>query len=90
MALSDRELKHLMDCMHTCSGSVINAHEILSNPDDEPPEILEMAEKLKEEHALKLARDYNAFIYEIIDRRNACGNFQYPFEPFDEWGKRDS
>mgnify|MGYP000058615994 CR=1 FL=1 len=89
MALTDREMKHLMDCMHTCSGSVIFAHNTLNDPDEDNAELLEMTEKLKEEHSLKLARGYNTFIYEFIDRRHASGNFQYPFEPFDEWGRKD-
>ena len=86
----DREMKYLMDCMETSAGTVINAHQILNDPEEDNAEILDLAEKLKDEHALRLARLYRDFIKEIIGRRQATGNFQYPFDPFDEWGvKKD-
>lgn len=85
--MNDRQMKHLMDRMHTLSGSIINAHEALNEPGEDNQEVIEMAERLKGESSLLLAEICSRFINEIIDRRHETGNFQYPFEPFDEWNR---
>lgn len=85
--MNDRQMKRLMDMMHSSSGAVINAHAILHDPDSaDDQELREMALKLHEESAFRLALVVDAFIQETIDRRHKTGNFQYPFPPFDEWG----
>jgi len=87
--MNDRQMKRLMDMMHSSSGAVINAHDILNDPDCAGnEEILEEARKLHEESAFRLALVVDAFIKETIDRRHKTGNFQYPFPPFDEYNGR--
>ena len=85
--MNDRQMKRLMDMMHASSGAVINAHAILHDPDSASDmELRDMALKLQEESAFRLALVVDTFIQETIDRRHKTGNFQYPFPPFDEWG----
>ncbi len=84
--MNDRQMKRLMDMMHSSSGAVINAHDILHDPEyTDDQELRDMALKLHEESAFRLALVVESFIQETIDRRHKTGNFQYPFPPFDEW-----
>ncbi|QDG74394.1 hypothetical protein [Labrenzia sp. PHM005] len=81
MTKSDRDMNHLLERMHTCSGTVIMTDKALNDPDEDEPEFLELAAKLREEHSLLLAQLYNEFICEVLERRRTTGDFQYPFEP---------
>lgn len=84
--MDDREMKHLMDCMHSSAGAVISGHDLSNDPEyKKDPEALKLAQKCYDEGALRLAKLYGEFIEEIIKRRHETGNFQYPFEPFDEY-----
>ena len=79
--MNDHEMKRLMDSMHAAAGAVVESHKCMNDPDYiADPEVLALAKKCYEDGALDLARTYTTFINEIIDRRHATGNFQYPFE----------
>jgi len=88
--MNDREIKHLMDKMHASAGGVLCAELHLQDDEfAEDAEILAQAQELKDKSALRLARVTSEFIEEIIKRRHKTGNFQYPFEPFDEYPNID-
>ena len=84
--LSDRGMKNLLDCMESASAGVLGAEGFLNDPEfaDDPSNKAEALE-LKNQSAVRLAKHTSEFIAELIKRRHATHNFQYPFEPFDEY-----
>lgn len=52
--------------------------------------LLKDARACHDEASFRLALVTLEFIQEMINRRHQTGNFQYPFEPFDEWGQNGS
>ena len=84
--LSDRGMKSLLDCMESASAGVLGAEGFLNDPEfaDDPSNKAEALE-LKNQSAVRLAKHTSEFIAELIKRRHATHNFQYPFEPFDEY-----
>jgi hypothetical protein len=86
--MNDRQLKRLMDMMQSSAGCVITGHDIMHSPDTrDDPELRDFARECHDEGAFHLALATWKFIEEMIKRRHQTGNFQYPFEPFDEWGQ---
>lgn len=84
--LSDRGMKSLLDRMESASAGVLGAEGFLNDPEfaDDPSSKAEALE-LKNQSAVRLAKHTSEFIAELIKRRHATQNFQYPFEPFNEY-----
>jgi hypothetical protein len=84
--LSDRGMKNLLDRMESASAGVLGAEGVLNDPEFAADPINKAeALALKNQSAVRLAKHTSEFIAELVKRRHATQNFQYPFEPFDEY-----
>ncbi|MBL1422556.1 MAG: hypothetical protein COC24_018780 [Alphaproteobacteria bacterium] len=78
--MNNSEMMHLLDQMHSASDGVHIAENHLNDSEYEnDTDILIMAQELKDKSALRLANITSDLLAEIIKRRHAMGDFQYPF-----------
>lgn len=82
--MNDRDMKQLLFNMEASAGAILEGHRCMNDPDHQAdPEVAALAKGCFEDGALRLARAFSDFYEEVISRRHASGNFDYPFEPLE-------